>query len=239
MKMNVHMIVVVGFALVMTACAHTEKAGGYGAAEPSGFLKKEDYAKLKPGTEDTDETLMYVGADTAKFKTYTKVWLEPVTVWRGEKSSAKDLDKEDADYVAQYLQARLNEELQKDYTMVQEAGPNVVRVRFGITEAEKGIPGLDNITALHPGALLISKGKKQISGTESFVGATTIEMKLTDSQTDELLVAAVDRRGGGKYVWKSLNRWEDFEQAADYYAKHLRWRACKMRGESQCEMPEE
>jgi len=123
--------------------------------------------------------------------------------------------------------------------MTREAGPDVLRVRFGITEAEKGIPGLDNITALHPASLLISKGKKAISGTESFVGKVTIEMEVTDSQSGERLIAAVDRRGGGKYLWKGLHRWEDFEAAATYFAKSLRWRACELRGEANCEMPKE
>jgi hypothetical protein len=49
----------------------------------------------------------------------------------------------------------------------------------------------------------------------------------------------VDRRGGGKYAWKALHRWEDFEQAANYWAKKFRWRACVTRNEAKCEMPED
>ncbi len=44
--------------------------------------------------------------------------------------------------------------------MTRESGPGVLRVRFGITEAEKGTLVLDNITALHTGTLLISRVKK-------------------------------------------------------------------------------
>ena len=65
-------------ALMLTACAHSEQAGGYGKAEPSGFLK--DYSKLHPAANDTEATLVYFTSDKAKFNSCTKVWLEPVEI---------------------------------------------------------------------------------------------------------------------------------------------------------------
>lgn len=224
-------------ALMLTACAHSQQAGGYGKAEPSGFLK--DYSKLHAAADDTEATMVYVTPDKAKFRSYTKVLLEPVEVWRGDKSDAKDLDQEDATHVSQYLWSRVDEEVRKDYTVVREAGPGVMRVRIGVTEAGKGIPFIDNLTAAYPMTMVMSQGKKMVSGTQTFVGKASVEVEVTDSQTGELLGAGVDRRGGGKYAWKALNRWEDFEQAATYWAKKFRWRACLMRGEANCEMPKD
>jgi Protein of unknown function (DUF3313). len=223
-------------AASLMACAHSEQAGGYGKAEPSGFL--QDYSKLRPGT-DGEATLVYFISDRARIKNYTKIWLEPVQVWRGEKSDAKDLDPEDAKYISEYAWTRLNEELSKDSIMTKEPGPGVMRIRVGITEAGKGIPVLDNLTAAYPASLVMSKGKKAIGGTESFVGKATVEMEALDSQTGEVLGAAIDRRGGGKYAWKALNRWEDVEAALTYWAKKMRWRLCKSREAANCVMPEE
>lgn len=222
-------------AVMFTACATTEQAGGYGKAEPSGFL--EDYSLLRPAADETEASLVYFTPDKAKFRSYTKIMLDPVQVWRGEESSTKDLNVDDAHHLSQYLWSRVNEELRKDYTIVQEPGPGVIRIRMCITEAGKGVPVLDNLTAMHPGSLIVSKGKKALSGTEGFVGKASVEMEALDSQTDELLAAAVDRRGGGKYAWKSLNQWEDVEQAFNYWAKKMRWRACDMRGDTSCEKP--
>ena len=78
---------------------------------------------------------------------------------------------------------------------MQAPGPDVMRLRVGITEAGKTIPVLDNLTAAIPIAMVLSKGKKYIGGTEAFVGKATIEGELADSQTGELLAAGVDRRG--------------------------------------------
>jgi hypothetical protein len=222
----------------LAGCAHSEQAKGYwGKAEPSGFLK--DYSKLHPAADDTEATLAYFTGDKAKFKSYTKIWLEPVQVWRGEKSDAKDLDKEDADFLSQLLWSKLDEELRKDYQMVREPGPDVIHLRIGITESGKNIPVLDNITALYPTTYVMSRGKQYIASTNSFVGKASIEVEATDSQTGELLAAAVDRRGGGKYAWKSLTRWGDVEEAFTYWAKKYAWRACTMRGDAECEMPKD
>lgn len=223
--------------VALAACAHSEQAGGYGKAEPSGFLK--DYSKLHAAADETEATLVYFTPDKAKFKSYTTVLLEPVQVWRGEKSDAKDLEMEDAQHLSQLLWSRLDEELRKDYTMTKTPGPGVIHLRVGITEAGKNIPVVDNITALYPMAYVLSKGKKTIGGTESFVGKMTIELEATDSQTGELLAEMVDRRGGGKYFWKSMTRWGDVEEAFTYWAKKARWRACTLRGDANCEMPKE
>ena len=224
-------------AVLLTACAHSEQAGGFGKAEPSGFLK--DYSKLHAAANDTEATLVYFTPDKAKFKSYTKILLEPVQVWRGEDSDAKGLDKEDADYLSQFLWSRLDEELGKDYRITKSPGPGVMRMRVAITEAGKGIPILDNLTAAYPTTLLMSKAKKAISGTESLVGKASIELEATDSQTGELLAAGVDRRGGGKYAWKPISRFIDVENAYTYWAKKVAWRACTLRGDANCEMPED
>ena len=225
------------FVVSLAACAHSQQAGGWGKAEPSGFLG--DYSKLRPAKGEEEATLVYWSEDKAKFRTYKKVMLEPVQVWRAEKSDAKDLDKEDAEYLSQYLWSHLDEELRKDYSMAGQAGPGVIRMQVALTEAGKGVPVLDNVTALHPGSRLASKVKEMAFGTESFVGKATVEVKATDSQTGELLGAMIDRRGGGKYFWKSFHRWTDVEEAYSYWAKKTRWRACTMRGDTNCELPKE
>jgi hypothetical protein len=221
----------------LAGCAHSQQAGGYGKAEPSGFLK--DYSKLHAAADDTEASLVYFTPDKVKFKSYTKILLEPVQVWRGEKSDAKDMDPEDAKHISEFAWSRLDEELGKDYRITKSPGPTVMRMRVAITEAGKGIPVLDNLTAAYPGTLVMSYGKKALTGTESFVGKASVEIELTDSSTGELLAAAVDRRGGGKYAWKALNRWEDAEQAWTYWAKKARYRACLMRGNTNCELPKE
>ncbi|WNM62293.1 DUF3313 domain-containing protein [Candidatus Nitrospira neomarina] len=152
---------------------------------------------LKEG-EKGQATLVYIKEDPAKWKSFDKILLKPVQVWRGEESNAKDMDKEDAELLGRYLWSKLNEELQKDYQMVDKPGPGVLVFEMAITETGKSMPILDLATNLYPGALVLSQGKRLALGTNSFVGEASVEAKGTDAQDGTLMFAAVDRRGGGE-----------------------------------------
>lgn len=220
-------IMILSCAVVLTGCASTYQA----EAEQSGFLG--DYSVLKKGQEG-EASLIYrkYDNDHAKWSSYKQILLEPVQIWKGKDT---ELDKEDAEYLAKFVWSRIDEELRKDYEMTRKPGPGVLRIQIAVTEAGKNHPTLDLLTTLHPGTRLISEGKKWASGTESFVGAASVEVKVTDAQTAELLGAAVDRRGGGKYVTKGFHRWTDAEEAFAYWAKQMRWRLCLERGSAGCD----
>ena len=213
-------------AAMLAGCAHTYQA----EAEKSGFLG--DYSMLRKGQEG-EASLVYRkwDNDPAKWSSYKAILLEPVQIWKGEKT---ELDKEDAEYIAKYAWSRVDEELRKDIRITSTPGPGMLRVQIAITEAGKNHPMVDLLTTLHPGTRLVSEGKKWAGGTESFVGAVSVEVKITDSDSGELLAAAVDRRGGGKYLTKGFHRWTDAEEAFTYWAKQLRWRLCLLRGGINC-----
>ena len=221
-------ILILSCSITLTGCASTYQA----EPKQSGFLG--DYSLLKRG-EEGEASLVYrkYDNDYDKWRSYTEILLEPVQIWKGEKTP---LNQEDAEYLAKIVWSRLDEELRKDYKMTSGQGVGVLRIQTAVTEAGTGMPVLDLITTLYPGTRLISEGKRWASGTESFVGAASVEIKITDSQSGELLGAAVDRRGGGKYVTKGFHRWTDVEEAFTYWAKQLRWRLCLERRVPGCDL---
>lgn len=219
--------------LLMAACDKTYQTGtGRGKVEESGFLG--DYSILRPG-KDGEATLVYrkYENDHARWRSYTQILLEPVQIWKGKNT---ELNKDDAEYLAKIAWSRLDEELRKDYTMASGPGDGVLRIQVAVTEAGAAMPVLDLITTLYPGTRLVSEGKRWAAGTESFVGTVSVEAKVTDSQSGEVLGAAVDRRGGGKYVTKGFQRWTDVEEAFTYWAKQIRWRLCLARAVPGCDL---
>lgn len=191
---------------------------------------------LRPGTPDL-ANLMYEKPGT-DWKIYRKILLDPVQVWKAGDAAAKTIEKEDAEYLARTLWSKLDEELRKDYAMTDQPGPGVLRISAAITEAEKSVPLLDLVTTVDLSGRLLSEGKRWTTGTESFVGKVSIEGKATDTVSGELLAAAVDRRGGGKYVTKGFQSWNDVEEAFAFWAKNVRWRLCVSRRGTGCEKPE-
>ena len=229
----VQSLVILSGVLLLVACSKTYQTGtGMGEVEKSGFLG--DYSMLKLG-KDGEATLVYrkYDNDHARWRAYQQILLEPVQIWKGEHT---ELIQDDAEYLAKIAWSRLDEELRKDYKMASDSGIGVLRIQAAITEAGANFPVLDLITTLYPGTRLVSEGKRWASGTESFVGTVSVEVKVTDSQSGELLGAAVDRRGGGKYVSKGFQKWTDVEEAFTYWAKQLRWRLCLERGVPGCEL---
>jgi hypothetical protein len=215
-------------AVMLTGCASTYQA----EPEQSGFLG--DYSLLRKGVEG-EASFVYrkYDNDHAKWRSYAQILLEPVQIWKGKNT---ELNKEDAEYLAKIAWSRLDEELRKDYKMTGDTGVGVLRIQVAITEAGATVPVVDLITTLYPGTRLISEGKRWATGTESFVGTASVEVKVTDSQSGEVLGAAVDRRGGGKYLTKGFHKWTDVEEAFTYWAKQLRWRLCLERGVPGCDL---
>ena len=210
--------------LAISGCASTYQAR---SVEESGFLG--DYSRLKEGTWN-QALLVYINPDANEMcKKYTKVLLEPATIWVKGESSLKDVSEEDRQMLTDYLNNSLNEALGKDYEMVNRAGPDVLRIRVALTEAEGSWVVLDTITSIVPMALAISTVKQLVFGTASFVADASIEFEAEDSLSQEVLASAVDRRAGGKGWSTKFNQWGKVEKAFDFWAEKIETRLTSCR----------
>ena len=218
-------------------CAETYQVKG--VVGKTGFLV-DAYPLLQPGKEG-ESNLIYRNPD-ARWNTYDKIMLEPVTVWLGKDAVAKDtgvVPPDDVRALANTFYQKISEQLAKDYTLVQESGPGVMRISAALTDVEHGMPVLDAASTAMPPARVLPEGKKLASGTQSFVGGASVEFRLTDSQTGKLLAAGIDRRAGGKTLAKSFGYWTDVGNIMEYWAAKLRWRFCMQRKGTNCQSPDQ
>jgi hypothetical protein len=225
--------------LVVTGCAATQEAK---SVEKSGFLG--DYSLLKEGERSTfqqgaeNQALLVYKNPAADWRKYTKVQLDPVTVWMSQKDSQlKDVSVEDRQRLAALLWSKLDEQLRKDYQMTYQAGPDVMRIQAAITEAESSNAVLDTVTSIVPQTRLLSGMVSLGRGVSLFTGSSSVEMKITDTETGTILTAAVDRRGGTKSLRGVTNSWNDVEEAYRYWAEKLRYRLCQERKGMECVEP--
>ena len=206
----------VSTVLIIGGCASTYQAR---SVKESGFLG--DYSMLKEGTW-SQALLVYINPDANELcKNYTKVLLEPVSIWVKADSSLEDVSEEDRQMLTDYLYDSLKEALSKDYEIVDRAGQGVLRVRAALTEADGSWVVLDTITSIVPIALGLSTLKQLTFGTASFVADASIELELEDSMSQVRLAAMVDRRAGGKGWSKKFNEWGKVEKAFDYWAEKV------------------
>ena len=209
-------------AVSVAACATTQQAR---TVETTGFLSH--YELLKPGGEG--RALLVYRNPHADFSRYDKVVIDRVTIWKGNNSKLRDVDHADLRRLVLDLHYAIKDKLDEDYTIVDKGGPGTMRISAALTEAGKSKAALDIFSTIVPTARILSAGKGMATGTESFVGGAAAELEITDTETGELLLAAVDKRAGGKSLKGSTDRWSDVRFAFAYWAQRIKDRLAEER----------
>ena len=183
--------------LLLCGCA----AGSRDDLDQSGFLV--DYSQLTPGGEDR-AALRYVkqGVD---FKQYDALMFDRVSVWLSPEAENRDVDPAVFKIMSDYFLDSLVKAVEDGYTVVDQPGPNVIRVRAAITDVEPSDPVA-----------------KALSVDNIGTGGAEAEIELLDSMSSERLAAAVDRHPGGQPASRDV--WEDTRAAFDYWARRFRVR---------------
>ena len=216
-----------------SGCAKTQQMH-----EPlkTGFL--EDYSMLRQGKKV--RPYWFTKSRTSTGNLTTRVMVDSVTIWRDKNSPLKEEWKADLQRLADYFWDKIAKALMPNYSLVSKPGPGVMRVSVAITEAEASNPTMDTISSVLPPARMLTGAKGVVAeGKPGFVGAASVEAKITDAQTNELLMAGVDRRAGTKSLSGATNSWSDVEEAYQYWAKRLKYRLCRERGDMNCMKPEQ
>jgi hypothetical protein len=108
----------------------------------------------------------------------------------------------------------------KNYMLVGEAGPDVMRVRVAITRLKPSKPGAATMTTIVPVGLALSFVKKGVTGEYTGVGSTGMEAEILDSLTNERIGAAVDYKPGGKM--SGFAKWSASKEAFEFWAGRLK-----------------
>jgi len=208
---------------LLGACAtHQAKS-----TDTAGFLG--DYSQLKKGGED-EALLVYVDPQ-ANVKSYTSILMDPIRIYASKEHNMMNVSSEQQQKILNYANASIRKKLETDYTFVEEPGPEVMRLRIALTEAEGSRVVLDTVSTIVPIGLALSGIQKLVTGSCSFVGSAGIEAELQDSLTGERLMAGVDRRIGGKMTgeFDKFDQWRTVKNAVDYWAERFQTRLAKQR----------
>ena len=208
-------LALMGWILIMVAeiagCAQTEQAK---KVETSGFLG--DYSILQPGKEG--EALLVYTNPQADFSRYRAVYVDPAVVLLSKQS---DVPREELNRLANDFRSKVIWKLKEDFLVVPKLIPGALRIELALTEAEPSDVGMDIVSTIIPPAGMVSGAQGLAKGTRAFVGRASVEAKLTDGDTGTLLMAAADRREGGRTLDGSMNSWDDVQQAFEYWADKL------------------
>lgn len=226
-------------AVALVGCASTQQPHD---VQESGFLH-DYYPLMKEGSEGKSLRVYFnPKVDSLTSGDYNKIYLDKVTLFFGPDSEMNDAPREQLEMLANDFTGVLAQQLSKDYQIVQRPGPNTLRIQTAITDAQatSGLKALSFVPWGVPGLkFAIFKSNELATGKPVLSGDATVEIKMSDAQTSEVLFAAVDRRVGGRLGggWES---WTDVENAFQYWAEKVRYGLCKRIGQqSDCPRPKE
>ena len=225
-------LIVATVVVVLSACAAT-KGAKVSEADYSGFLG--DYSMLSEGEHSA---LQYKNPNIRPGN-YINILLDPVTVWRGNESKAAGVPQADIQRLADYFYTLVYDKLSQDYEIVKVPAPRTMRIGVALVNLQESNVTLDVISNIAPPARLLSEVREYITGKAAFVGEASIEVKIKDAESGELLAAGVDRRVGGKTLTaNSFNSWGDVEAILEFWVDRFRYRLCKAREGTGCALPQ-
>jgi len=223
MKMSVRnvMVVVFGITLVifLISCASTGSQSKETAAAPQtkGFLNGY-YKDLRPGPEGGAKMRwLRPGVD---FEKYNKIMLDSVIFYFAADSEDKRIDAQDMKELADACNRKVVDVLKGTYPIVSEPGPDVLRLRFAITDLKQSRPALSAASSVVPIGLGISILKKGATGSWSGSGATSAELMALDSMTNEVIAAAQDDKTAG--FTERFSKWGSTEEAFEFWAERIK-----------------
>ncbi|MCU0724606.1 MAG: DUF3313 family protein [Planctomycetes bacterium] len=202
--------VVLLFLLAGAGCAATEDRP---ATRYSGFLP--DYAEMSPSADGEFLVWSRPGLSLAK---YRSILLDPPEIWLTEETRA-EVGTATIDNLIGYAERSAREALGARFALAAAPGPDVLRLRWALTELRGANPYLTPIAHVVPYAGLANEAVNLIAGERPFVGGITVEAEVLDGGTGERLITAVDRRVGTNAVTNLASTWGDVKDAFDYWAK--------------------
>lgn len=227
MKSTIRLLSVLVAGLLLAGCSQTaapepsviQRATGETPAPPppTGFLGN-DYSLLTPPAEGSDQKAMlrYVNP-SANWGGYNKIMIAPVTFWANDDSKVSAADQQ---ALCDYAYNVFVKDLGKNFVIVDQPGPGVLKLSAALTDATSAVPVLRSVSVVVPQARALSLIKMAATGTYAFVGSAQGALKLNDSTSGQLLAAAVDKRVGGTSVTNVVVfQWGDAEHAIDYWAE--------------------
>jgi hypothetical protein len=228
-------------ALLAAAPVSVAESGSAGQAPklgddtPKDFLT--DYSGLHPEGGDS-EAFVYRDpkADPARYK---KLLIDRIKIWFKDDAEYKGIDPAELKEIADYFHGAIAKAVSDAYPLVEEPGPDVLRLRIAITDLVPNKPAASVVTLAVPFLWVGEAGAGAAegkAGSTPFVGEATVEMEALDSQTQKQVAAYVESRVGKKYHWtkgvetgvkdymKAYSTWAYTKQAMDHWAQQIRTR---------------
>jgi len=183
---TVSVVCLMAAGLLMAGCSSSPKSEKY-----SGVPESE---QLRPDVR-FPHSLVYI-KEGANFGQYSRFIIDPAEIYRGSDASwhKGKVTEQNKQELAQFARAEFVRALGKKYSVVNQPGPGVLRIKLTLADVELTTSTLAVVSHFSPvgmGMNLLGTG----AGMQgSFMGSVTISGELRDAQSDTVLAAFLTKQ---------------------------------------------
>ena len=219
-------------AVNLTATARADQPS-FGEYKAKGFLTSYSNIKAKEG-EDRVYRYVNPAVDASRYK---KLMIERIRIWLKPGTEDRGIDPAELKELVDYFHKAIVEAVQDSYPVVEEPGPDVLRVRIAVTNVVPNKVEASVVSLVVPYLWVGEAGAGAATGAPGstpFVGEATIEFEALDSASSEQVAAFIGTRIGKKYAWdegvqrtvdaylKAYSTWAYTKESMDAWAQRLR-----------------
>lgn len=153
------------------------------------------------------------------FSKYNRLILDPVVFFFAPDSEYKGMDAKELKHLSDAFHRRVVRSVKKRYAVVTAPGPDVLRIRFAITDLRQHRPVLSDFTSHGPIGFGKDNAGQAHARSWSGSGATSAEFLVFDSLTNDAVAAAKDERRAG--LKETFTKWGSAEDAFQFWAQRL------------------
>jgi Protein of unknown function (DUF3313) len=209
------------------ACAETKQVTLEQPPPASAVLP--DPALLQKGT--TGEVDRIYLNPSAHWASYTKVILDPVTIWTGRDSDMAKASPAEQKALADAFYTELHTAVAKRCEVVTEPSPGTMRWHIALVDATSVNPFLNTLSTYEPHIHLVDVAAGYVfdHGVAYWVGEATAEGYARDAMTGVLIWEGADERAGTK-AWgrDTFNSWDDVDNAFKAWSEQFATRLTEL-----------
>ncbi len=212
--------------------------GGCGASKQAREVEVKNTMLFKPEIlqrGSSGQALYRYVSPGFDIRRYSAVLIEPVLIAKDGELSVQE--KENYQKLADNAYLYLTEALQKEIRVVREPGKDTMVLQMAIRDIDTSSRVRSITSTILPIGLAINAAKYAATGKPSAVGEITAEFRLTDAETGELLIAALDRRVGGASLQGAWDTWHGADEAMKFWARRAAYLLCQNRRGTGCVAP--
>jgi hypothetical protein len=231
---------------LLTALIALSSAGVASARELGEYSTKDflsSYDNLEP-VDGQPGAYSYI-SDSDALSGYNKVMIDRIKIFLKDDAKYKGIDPTELKELADYFHDAIVKAVSDAYPVVEEAGPDVVRLRVAVTDLVPNKPEASVVTLVVPFLWVGDAGAGAAqgkAGSTPFVGEASVEMEGLDSTSHEQVAAYISTKAAIKYNWvhgvsdgvesymDSYSTWAYTKEAMDGWAQVIRERLDKAHG---------